>query len=288
MTERSEVKAAASGPPNGQIVLLSLILVAAVANLNLAVANVALPVIGARVRLVADELDLVAVGYSLGLAASVLWLGALGDRYGRKLMLMLGIALSIPACLLAAFAPTDRRPVRAPASRRPRRGHGLPDDAGADHRAVVRARPGPSRSRCGRRSAGRSPPSARSSSGFLLEHFCWGSVFLVTLPLAVVALVHGHRARAGARQRDDRAGRQPRRHPVGRAGRRADPGDQLRAGPERGRARRSASRVDRASPRRRLRTSASAARRTRSTTSHIAARASSGSRRAPGSSCSAR
>ena len=26
-------------------------------------------------------------------------------------------------------------------------------------------------------------------SGFLLEHFWWGSVFLLTLPLAVVALV---------------------------------------------------------------------------------------------------
>src|SRR4029453_10672280 len=51
-------------------------------------------------------LDLVAVGYSLGLAASVLWLGALGDRYGRKMMLLLGVLLSIPACLLAAFAPT--------------------------------------------------------------------------------------------------------------------------------------------------------------------------------------
>jgi hypothetical protein len=48
----------------------------------------------------------VAVGYSLGLAASVLWLGAVGDRYGRKLLLMLGIGLSIPACLAAAFAPS--------------------------------------------------------------------------------------------------------------------------------------------------------------------------------------
>src|SRR6185312_7602683 len=52
-------------------------------------------------------LDLVAVGYSLGLAASVLWLGALGDRYGRKAMLSLGVGLSIPACLLAALAPSD-------------------------------------------------------------------------------------------------------------------------------------------------------------------------------------
>ena len=52
-------------------------------------------------------LDLIAVGYSLGLAASVLYLGAVGDRYGRKMMLILGLALSVPACLLAAFAPTD-------------------------------------------------------------------------------------------------------------------------------------------------------------------------------------
>jgi MFS family permease len=52
-------------------------------------------------------LDLIAVGYSLGLAASVLYLGAVGDRYGRKLMLILGMALSVPACLLAAYAPTD-------------------------------------------------------------------------------------------------------------------------------------------------------------------------------------
>ena len=64
--------------------LLALILVAAVANLNLAVANVALPVDRRRVRLVPDGLDLIAVGYSLGLAASVLYLGALGDRHGRK------------------------------------------------------------------------------------------------------------------------------------------------------------------------------------------------------------
>ena len=36
----------------------------------------------------------------------MLWLGALGDRYGRKMMLLLGIGLAIPACLVAAFAPT--------------------------------------------------------------------------------------------------------------------------------------------------------------------------------------
>jgi MFS family permease len=87
-------------------VLITLILAAGVANINLAVANVALPDIGKAFTASQTALDLVAVGYSLGLAASVLYLGAIGDRYGRKLLLVLGMALSVPACLLAAYAPS--------------------------------------------------------------------------------------------------------------------------------------------------------------------------------------
>src|SRR5215831_14622521 len=95
------------GPARAGVILTSLILVAAVANLNLAVANVALPDIGKAFDSSQTTLDLIAVGYSLGLAASVLYLGAVGDRYGRKLLLLLGVGLSIPACLLAAWAWSD-------------------------------------------------------------------------------------------------------------------------------------------------------------------------------------
>ncbi|HXD57364.1 MAG TPA: MFS transporter, partial [Thermoleophilaceae bacterium] len=99
--------AVGEAPQRATLVLTALILVAGVANLNLSVANVALPDIGKHFDSAQTTLDLIAVGYSLGLAASVLYLGALGDRYGRKLMLLLGLALSVPACLLASFAPTD-------------------------------------------------------------------------------------------------------------------------------------------------------------------------------------
>src|SRR5436189_1543327 len=71
-------------PDRASLVLLTLILVAAVANLNLSVANVALPDIGRHFDSSQTTLDLIAVGYSLGLACSVLWLGALGDRYGAR------------------------------------------------------------------------------------------------------------------------------------------------------------------------------------------------------------
>src|SRR6476660_3827554 len=110
LTSRQPAAAAdeSVAPARANLVLIALILVAAVANLNLAVANVALPDIGKAFDASQTSLDLIAVGYSLGLAASVLYLGAIGDRYGRKLMLILGVTLSVPACLLAAFAPNEQ------------------------------------------------------------------------------------------------------------------------------------------------------------------------------------
>jgi MFS family permease len=84
-------------PAKAGVVLGSLIAVAAVANLGLAVANVALPSIGSHFDASQTALNLIAVGYSLGLAASVLYFGAIGDRYGRKLLLVLGMLLTIPA-----------------------------------------------------------------------------------------------------------------------------------------------------------------------------------------------
>src|SRR5262245_16873840 len=107
MSEPVSPGSGAPAPARATLVLAALILVAAVANLNLAVANVALPDIGAHFDSSQTTLNLIAVGYSLGLAASVLYLGAIGDRYGRKLLLLLGVGLSVPACLLAAWAPSD-------------------------------------------------------------------------------------------------------------------------------------------------------------------------------------
>jgi len=96
-----------AAPSRAGLVLTSLIAVAAVANLNLSVANVALPSIGWAFDSSQTTLDLIAVGYSLGLPASLLYLGAFGHRNRRKLMLVLGMVLSLPACLLAAYAPDD-------------------------------------------------------------------------------------------------------------------------------------------------------------------------------------
>jgi len=180
--------AGGAAPARAGLVLASLILVATVANLNLSVANVALPSIAETFDSTQTMLDLVAVGYSLGLAASVLYLGALGDRHGRKLLLVLGTTLAIPASLLAAFAPTDTVLFAARVFGGLAAGMAYPTTL-----ALITALwAGPGRTRCialwsgvGGAMAALGPLAA----GLLMSQFWWGSVFLLTLPLAVVALV---------------------------------------------------------------------------------------------------
>jgi len=183
---------AATAPPHPRLVLLALILVAAVANLNLAVANVALPVIGDAFDASQTGLDLISVGYSLGLAASVLYLGAVGDRYGRKMMLMLGVLLSVPACLLAAYAPSPLVLGVARLLGGVAAGMAYPTTL-----ALITALwSGPGRTRAIALWSGAGAACAALGpliAGGLLEAFWWGSVFLVTLPLAVVALAMAHR-----------------------------------------------------------------------------------------------
>jgi MFS family permease len=185
------------------MVLGALILVAGVANLNLSVANVALPDIGRHFDSSQTMLDLIAVGYSLGLAATVLYLGALGDRYGRKLMLLLGLVLSIPACLLAAFAPSDIVLFAARVLGGVSAGMAYPTTL-----ALITALwSGPGRTKAialwsalGGAIASLGPVV----SGALLEQFDWGSVFIVTLPLVLVAFpLAAHYVPAHVNESDD-------------------------------------------------------------------------------------
>jgi DHA2 family multidrug resistance protein-like MFS transporter len=174
-------------PARSGLVLTTLIGVAAVANLNLAVANVALPSIGRAFDASQTSLNLVAVGYSLGLASSVLYLGAVGDRHGRKLLLVLGTAVAIPASSLAAFAPSVEVLVIARIGGGVAAGMAFPTTLSL----ITALWSGPSRTRSIALWSGIGGAVAALGpvlSGLVLEYFWWGSVFLLTLPLALVML----------------------------------------------------------------------------------------------------
>ena len=177
-----------TAPKRPVAVLAALIAVAGVANLNLSVANVALPDIGRAFDASQTALNLVAVGYSLGLAASVLYLGALGDRYGRKMMLLLGMGLSIPASLLAGLAPSIEVLFIARVVGGLAAGMAFPTTL-----ALITALwSGPGRTKSIALWSGLGGAISALGpliSGALLEGFDWGSVFLITVPLALLALI---------------------------------------------------------------------------------------------------
>jgi DHA2 family multidrug resistance protein-like MFS transporter len=181
----------AAEPANARMVLATLIIIAAVANLPLAMANVALPSIGAAFDASQTQLNLVAVAYSLGLACSVLWFGALGDRFGRKQIAILGVVLSIPAALICGFAPTIQVLIFGRLFGGFAAGMAYPTTL-----ALIAALwgPGPGRTRSIALWAalgGAISASGPLLSGLLLYVFPWNSIFFVVLPIAIIALLMG-------------------------------------------------------------------------------------------------
>jgi DHA2 family multidrug resistance protein-like MFS transporter len=187
-SEPKATNGASAAPERAGLVLGSLIAVAAVANLGLAVANVALPSIGQHFDASQTALNLVAVGYSLGLAASVLYFGAVGDRYGRKLLLILGMLLTVPADCLAAWAPSIDVLFIARVIGGLAAGMAYPTTL-----ALITALwSGPARTKSialWAATGGAISSLGPLCAGILLDHYWWGSVFLITLPLALIALL---------------------------------------------------------------------------------------------------
>lgn len=90
----------------GRWVLLTTVLGSGMAMLDSTVVNVALPHIGADLDADLAGLQWTVNAYMLALAALILLGGALGDRYGRRRVFVLGVVWFALASLLCGFAPT--------------------------------------------------------------------------------------------------------------------------------------------------------------------------------------
>ena len=186
----AQTKSSSDGAPaRAGAVLVTLIIVAAVANLPLAMANVALPSIGAYFDASQTQLNLLAVAYSLGLACSVLWFGALGDRYGRKQIAVLGVALAIPAALICATASSMEVLIGGRLFGGFAAGMAYPTTL-----ALIAALWGPGAARTRAIAlwaaiGGAINASGPLISGLLLVNNPWNSIFYVVIPIAVIALI---------------------------------------------------------------------------------------------------
>src|SRR6202011_6389271 len=81
------------------------VLGSAVVMLDGTVVNVALPVVGRDLQAGIDGLQWTVSGYLLTLSALILLGGALGDRFGRRLVFVIGVVWFAAASLLCGAAP---------------------------------------------------------------------------------------------------------------------------------------------------------------------------------------
>ena len=173
-------------PKRAGLVLTTLVLGALVANLNLSVANIALPDIARAFDAAQTQVNLIAVGCTLGLAMSVLYLGAIGDRYGRKLLLLLGMALTVPASLLSAYSTDPTLLIGARVFTGLAAGMAYPTTL-----ALITALWGPGKARVKAIALWSSVGGGGAIigpviAGAMLEQWWWGSVFLIALPPAII------------------------------------------------------------------------------------------------------
>ena len=96
----------ALGSATGRIALTATIAASAMASLDATVVNVALPHIGQDLDASVSQLQWVLTGYLLALASLILLAGALGDRWGRRRVFVLGTIWFAAASLLCGIAPT--------------------------------------------------------------------------------------------------------------------------------------------------------------------------------------
>ena len=153
--------------------------------------NVAIPTIVRDLDATNSQLQWMVDAYTLVFAGLLLTAGSLGDRFGRARR-----AADRPRGLRPRLARVGVRQQRRPADRHPRvHGHRRrvhhAGDAVDHHQRLPARRAGQGHRRVGRRPPASPACSGRSTGGFLLEHFYWGSVFLVNVPIVIFGLIAG-------------------------------------------------------------------------------------------------
>lgn len=165
---------------------LSLVIVVA-ANSSL---NVALPTMVRDLDATSAELQWIVDAYALVFAGLLLPMGALGDRFGRKGVLQGGLATFALGALVATLATEPWQLIATRAVM----GAGAAAIMPATLSIITNVFPANERSRAiaiwaGFAGAGGS--IGPLASGFLLEHFWFGSVFFINVPIIVLALATG-------------------------------------------------------------------------------------------------
>ncbi|CAN5650779.1 MFS transporter [soil metagenome] len=169
------------------VLALSLVVI----GMDNTILNVALPTLVRDLNATASELQWIVDSYVLVFAGLLLTMGASGDRFGRKRALMSGMAIFALASASSAWASSPELLIATRAAMgigaaliMPSTLSIITDIFSPDERGRAIA--------VWAAIAGLGIVAGPVIGGWLLEHFWWGSVFLVNLPIVSLAVVGGY------------------------------------------------------------------------------------------------
>ncbi len=171
-------------------VLGALVVILLAVSLDLTALNVALPTLSAELHASTGALQWIVASYTLVSATLLIPAGLLGDRYGRKKMLLGGLTVFLVASVLATYVSSASGLILA----RTLMGIGSAVITPLALSVLLVVFPEDERPRAMAAWAGASMlglPLGPIIGGYLLDHFWWGSIFFINIPVAAFALILG-------------------------------------------------------------------------------------------------
>ena len=173
--------------------LLVLCLSVLLVTIDNTIVNVALPTLSRDLEASTSNLQWIVDAYTLVFAGLLLVGGHLGDRFGRRWMLQVGLVLFGLTSLAAASANNIEQLIAGRAAMGVAAALIFPATLGLLSNIFTDPRERATAIGIWSAISGLAVALGPVSGGLLLEHFSWSSVFLINVPLVVIALVAGWR-----------------------------------------------------------------------------------------------